>query len=347
MSQLQKQLNEIKNKLFKPVYLVLGNEQYLIEKTKQAFGDSVLDEDEASMNFGQFNMKETPVDLAVQEAESFPFFGDRRLVFIQDPYFLTGEKVKTDVEHDLNQFMQYVENPSDFSVMVIFAPYEKLDKRKKITKLLTKHAEVLDVNPMNERELPAYIANYVSSKGFSFEPRAMDVLIERTNHQLTAIMSELDKLFLFHSDDRTITIETINLLVARSLESNIFNINKYVLSGNVHVAIQSYNDLLKQKQDPIKIIAIMMGQFRLLIQAKILRTQGYQAQEITRSLKIHPYRVKLALQQEKQFSKELLSTAYRQLIDTDYMIKSGQVESKLQFELFVMNFNDSRRRVHS
>lgn len=345
MSQLQNQLREINSKSFKPVYLVLGNEQYLIEKTKQAFLDSVLEDDEASMNFGQFNMKETPIDLAVQEAESFPFFGDKRLVFIHEPYFLTGEKVKNDVEHELSQLIKYVENPSDFSIVVIFAPYEKLDKRKKITKSLVKHAETLDVSPMNERELPSYIDSYVGSRGFSFEPRAMDLLIERTNYQLTAIMSELDKLFLFHMDDRKITIETINLLVARSLESNIFNINKYVLNGNVQEAIQSYNDLLKQKQDPIKIIAIMMGQFRLLLQAKILRTQGYQAQEITSSLKIHPYRVKLALQQEKQFSKELLSTAYRQLIDTDYLIKSGQVESKLQFELFVMRFSDSRREV--
>lgn len=341
MNDLKKQLTKIKNKQLAPVYLVQGNEQFITEKIRKAFLSSVLEEDEASLNFGQFNMKETTVDMAIQEAESFPFFGDKRLVFINDPYFLTGEQVKSDIDHDLNQLMDYVKNPSDFSVVVIFASYEKLDKRKKLTKTLLKEVEVIDATPMQERELSAYVKNHCQDKGYQLDQQALSLLLSRTNFKLTAIMSELDKLMLFHTEDRQITSESIMALVTPSLESNVFSINDYVLSGNVQAAIAAFNDLVKQKEEPIKILAIMINQFRLLLQVKILRNHGYQQAEIAKVLKVHPYRVQLAVKKEQAFSKEVLSLAYRHLIDADYNIKTGKMASHLQFELFVMQFRDS------
>lgn len=341
MNTLQQQLNKIKEKNILPLYLVQGNEQFLVEKVKKAFLESVLEEDEADLNFGQFNMTETSVEAALQEAESFPFFGDRRLVFIQEPYFLTADKTKNEIEHDINYLLTYVNNPSDFSVVVIFASYDKLDKRKKVTKELTKAAEVIDVSPMQERELLQYVSNYCSSIGYEFEDNALKLLLERTNYNLTSIMSELDKLVLFHTDDHLISNQSINDLVTRSLESNVFSINDFVLSGNVQAAILAFNDLLKQKEEPIKIMAIMMNQFRLLLQVKILRSQGYQQSEMASALKEHPYRIKLAMQKERNFSKKTLSTAYHHLIEADYNIKSGKMASHLQFELFVMQFRDS------
>lgn len=341
MNSLSKQLKQIKSGNFQPVYLVQGTETYLIEKVKKTFMDAVFQGEDASLNFGQFSMTENLVDQAIQEAESFPFFGDWRLVFIQDPYFLTAEKPKNDLDHDLNLFKDYVSNPSDFSILVIFANYEKMDKRKKINKTLLNHAEVLDVSPMKEGDLKKYIQAYCQNKDFTFEPGALELLLERTNYQLTTLMSELDKLMLFHTDDRKISQESVNQLVTRSLESNVFSINDFVLNGQVQPAIQAFNDLLKQKEEPIKIIAIMMSQYRLLLQVKILRSKGYQQNDIAQALKVHPYRVKLAMQKERIFTQGLLSAAYRKLIEADYNIKSGKMDSNLQFELFVMQFSDS------
>lgn len=341
MKMLSKQLKQIKTGKFQSVYLVHGTEQYLIEKVKEVILSSVFNEEDASLNFGQFDMTETSVDLAVQEAESFPFFGDRRLVFIQEPFFLTGEKSKSDIDHDLNQLIEYVKNPSDFSTLVIFANYEKLDKRKKVTKALLKEAELLDVSPMGESDITNFVKNYCKDNNFNFGKGALKTLLERTNYNLTSIMTEIDKLMLFHMEDRVISTESVSNLVTQSLESNVFSINDFVLNGQVQPAIQAFNDLLKQKEEPIKILAIMMGQFRLLLQVKILRSKGYQQGDIAKALKIHPYRVKLAMQKESVFSQRLLSTAYRKLIEADYNIKSGKIDSHLQFELFVMQFTDS------
>lgn len=339
--KLQSQLADIKNNKLAPIYLVQGTEQYLVEKIKRTFTEVVLDEADEGLNFGQFNMTDSLVESAIAEAETYPFFGDKRLVFIHEPGFLTAEKAKSDLDHDLNQLMAYAQNPADFTVLVIFANYEKLDKRKKVTKTLMKEAVVIDANPLEEKDLINYIDQYVSAQGYSFEKGALPLLIERTNANLTAMMGELSKLFLFHYDEKVITSDAINQLVNRSLESNVFSINDHVLSGNVQAAISVFNDLLLQKEEPIKIIAIMITQFRLLLQVKILRSKGYQQAEIAQTLKVHPYRVKLAMQKEKAFSQNALSTAYRYLIDADDNIKTGKLSSDLQFELFVMQFKDS------
>lgn len=339
MSQLEKQLASIRKGKLENLYLVQGTEDYLIEQVRQTFLSTVLvDEEAADFNFGQFDMKDTPVGLALQEAESFPFFGDQRLLFIQNPYFLTGERVTNGPEHEIKELEEYLENPSDFTICVVFAPYEKLDKRKKVTKLLTKQATLIDVQPMSEREMINYVKSVCQEKEFRFKDQAFETLLELTDRNLTRMMHELEKLMLFHQDSRTILKSSVEKLVSKSLEQNVFELNDLVLRKDVRGSIELYQDLLTQKEDPIKIIALMIGQFRLLLQVKILRKKGYQQGDIAGLLKVHPYRVKLGMEKERHFDQSLLSQAHHHLIEADYQIKSGQVKPEMQFELFVLKF---------
>lgn len=339
--KIEDQFKKIKDQDLAPLYLVQGDDQYLLDQVKKSLSQALLDQDEASMNFGQFNMMADSLDMALSDAESYPFFGDKRLVYIQDPFFLTGEKRKTDLDHDLDRLLAYLQNPADFTVLVFFAPYEKLDKRKKVTKALLQEAEIIDASSPDQRDLKDMVQKKVKARGYQFDKGALKALVEKTNANLSRVMQELDKLFLYHLDDKIITVQSVDQVVSPSLESNVFSINDYILSGQSQAAIRAFNDLIQQKEEPIKIIAIMMNQFRLLLQVKILRTKGYQQGEIAKILKVHPYRVKLAIEKQEIFSKQSLSTAYRYLIESDHLIKTGKVNSQLQFELFALQFKDS------
>lgn len=348
ISQLEQQLASIRKGQLKRLYLVQGTEDFLIEQVRHAFLTAVLEDEEAAdFNFGQFDMKETTVGTALQEAEMVPFFGEKRLLFMQHPYFLTGERVTHAPEHDLKDLEKYIENPSEFTVCVIFAPYEKLDKRKKISKQLLKQATIMDVSPLREREMINYVKAVCKEKGYRFKDQAFELLLELTDRNLTQIMHELEKLMLFHQDSKTIVKSTVEKLVSKSLEQNVFKLNDIVLKKDVRQSIELYQDLLIQKEDPIKIIALMIGQFRLLLQVKILQKKGYQQGDIANLLKVHPYRVKLALQKARQFDQSLLSQAHHHLIDADYQIKSGQVKPEMQFELFVLKFAGSTHMLTS
>lgn len=340
MSELDKQLKKIKHGNHSLIYLIQGTEQYLSEKVKIALMDSILGNDVTDLNFGQFDMREVTIDAALQEAETFPFFGDQRLLFIQNPYFLTGKISSSGPDHDIDYLEQYLLNPPDFTVLVFLAPYEKLDKRKKLTKILLKQAEIINVDPIGEKEIKSFVQTDCKNKQFSIDNLALDELLILTDRNLSKSMKELEKLMIFHQEDRHIELATVRELVPKTLEQNIFELNDLVLNKKVQQSIELYQDLLIQKEDPIKIIALMIGQFRLLLQVKILKKKGYQQADIAKILKVHPFRVKLALQKERMFEQKTLSKAHHELIDADFLIKSGQANPEMQVELFILKFSD-------
>jgi len=339
MKTVLKQIEKIKKEQLKPLYAITGTERMLIEEVTASLTETVRSKQEDDMNIMHFDLNETSIDDVVYEAESFPFFGGQKLIFVHSSYIFPGKKVSSAVKHTPSLLEDYLKDPSDFSILVFIAPYDKLDKRKKITKALLKSAEVIDVTPASEKDTADYLKNYAQSRGYSMSREAFERLLQLTDRNLSKAKGELDKLMVYHVEDKEITMATIDKLVSKSLEQNIFELNERVLKKNVKQSIELYQDLLHQKEDPIKILALMISQFRLLLQVKILRTKGYQQADIAGILKVHPYRVKLALQTEKAFKQEILSRAHRHLITADYEIKSGKVNPEMEIELFIWKFS--------
>ncbi|MBF1727064.1 MAG: DNA polymerase III subunit delta, partial [Streptococcus sp.] len=299
--EFEKQLNRIKKGQVSLVYLVQGKEPYLQELARKVFLDTIVAPEDQDLNVGRFNMDEVSVQTAVQDAESVPFFGDRRLVMIDNPTFLTGEKEKKSIDHQLDRLQAYLENPMDSSVMVFFAPYEKLDQRKKIVKQLKKVAVLLDASELSERDVRQYIKDYLRSQQYGIQEEALNTLLLKTQYSLTTCMKELDKLMVAEIGTYSIRLETVEALVAKTLEQSIFDFGEAILNKDSKRALQIYHDMLLQKEDPIKMNAILLGQFRLLLQVSYLKKAGYQEPEIQKTLAVHPYRVKLALNQCRRY----------------------------------------------
>lgn len=346
MKNIQNELANIRKGNYASIYLVLGEERYFIERIRETIIEHALDEESIDLNFSSFDMEENTINDALFEAASFPFFGERKVVFVQNPYFLTGQKVRNAPDHNIDELEDYLKNPADFTIFVIFAPYEKLDRRKKITKSLEKNAQLIDVSSPNANEANRYIKEVVKEKGYQFTDGAFQLFTERTDGNLTQMMHELDKLFLYHIDSKKITKDSIQHLVPKSLEQNVFELNTLVLNNQVEASVEAYHDLLVQKEEPIKIVALLISQFRLLLQVKILQKQGYPQGDIAKVLKVHPYRVKLALQNVRRYEQHLLSEALDYLIDADYKMKTGQIDQELQVELFIMRFAQ-QSKVHA
>lgn len=341
---LQTVLKEIREKKIAPIYLVLGTEIYLSELFKTELLSQLFDPGDDEFNVTSYDMEETPLSTALAEAETLPFFGDHRLVFVESPYFLTSEKKSTSIEHDMKELTAYLEQPSDSTIIVFHANVEKLDERKKVTKLLKKNAVVVDVSPMDEKALRAYVQQSIQSEGYEIEPKAFDQLLHLSDFQLTKVMGELQKLYLFSSDDKRITLATVEALVPKSLEHNVFDLSSEILSGNSGKALQTYEDLLLQGEETIKLSAILLSQIRLLLQIKILAQLGYQQANIADALKIHPYRIKLGMQQSKRFELVRLEKIFDELVENDFLIKTGRMDKELLFELFILKISGQKQR---
>lgn len=333
---LQEEIKKINNGHIASVYLVLGTEQFLADRFKQALEKQVILTEDDELNAANFDMNEQLIGAAIDEANTIPFFGDKRMVGINNPYFLTGEKKKVSIEHDVTDLAAYLEEPSESTVLVFYAPYEKLDERKKIVKQLKKVATTIDVKTMGEPEVRKYVQQVIQNEGFDMTPEAFELFVRLTDMDLSKIMSELNKIMLYSSETKKITKPTIESLVPKTLEHNIFDMVNYVVAGDADSALTLYRDLLLQGEETIKINAILISQFRLLLQVKILVSAGYQQSNMQDVLKVHPYRLKLAQQQVRQFAEGDLKAMFTDLIDNDYKIKTGALSKELLFELFIL-----------
>jgi DNA polymerase III subunit delta len=329
---------KIKNHHLSPLYLLYGTESFLLTETYELLIRTVLTEEEREFNVSVCDCEETPVQTALEDAETFPFLGEKRVIVVKNPYFFTAEKEK-EITHDLKKLESYIMSPSPFSIVVFVGAYEKLDERKKITKLMKEHAEVLVATPLSEKELREWMMERAQQSGATMEENAVDALLQLAGTNLMTLANELDKLALFVGPGGIIRQETVEKLVSRTLEQNVFVLVEKVTKRQIDEALQVFYDLLENNEEPLKILALLANQFRLLYQVKWLAAKGYGQQQIASILKVHPFRIKLAMGQAALFSEEELMAAIRQIAEADYEMKSGAMDRQLIMELLLMKWS--------
>ncbi|KRN88919.1 DNA polymerase III subunit delta [Ligilactobacillus ceti] len=339
---VQTLLKNIEKDQFSPVYLVVGEDKYYLEKIKQAFLDKIPAA-EREFNVGKYDLENIPLATALDDAQSVPFFGEYRIVFLQNPVFLTGAKAKNKVEHDVKYLENYLKNPQPTTLLVILANYKKLDGRKKIVKDLKRLALVVQNQPLNEYGLKKLIQSELKQKGFTIEPAALELLLERTNLEMQLTMNEVAKLQL-SVENQVIDYQTVAGLVPKSVEQNVFDLVDFVLKKDIAHSLERYRDILsnktgsKDENNPIQINALLMSQFRLMLQIQILSKIGYAQGEITKALKANPKRIEIVMRQAQKFQREDLKKAYYGLFEVDKKLKTTSLDPSYIFQLFLLDY---------
>ena len=341
---IQADLQKIRKEKLAPCYLVLGTEKFLQDQVRTEILKKIKIDGEDDLNFLSFDMENSSIDEVIAEAETLPFFGDQRLVFVENPYFLTGEKGTNGIDQNTDLLVNYLKEPLETTVLVIFSPYEKLDERKKVTKQLKKTAITIDVKQLDEKAVRQYLLNTLENSEIKMDRQAIDLFLRLTDLDLSKMMRELQKILLYGQEQEVITVKEIEQLVPKTLEHNLFDMTQYILSGRTEQALRLFQDLVTQGEETIKINAILLSQIRLFLQTKFLVKIGYQQANIAETLKIHPYRVKLAMQEVRKFNEQTLRRLFDELVEMDYEIKSGKIEKELSFQLFVLRTGELLKR---
>lgn len=338
VTELVKQLKEKTPAL---VYLVLGTQQVLQGKALTAFL-SLIPEEQQVMNVGRYDMEVTPVASALDDAVSAPFFGERRLVIINKPYFLTNEKKGGKVDNDLSAVIKYLHHPEPTTTLVFLAPYEKLDGRKKLVKELKKVAVNVSAAPLDERSARQQVEGQLRQAGFTIDDAALELLVQRTNADYGLMVANVAKLEILAYQDKHITAPMVQALVPQSLDDNVFDLVTAVLRRDQPRSLELYQQLLASQKQPLQINAVLVSQFRLLIQLKVLVNHGLSQGSIASRLNVHPYRVKLGLRTVRQFSLERLANAYLGLVKIEQNLKTTQRDPELLFQLFMLQYARQR-----
>ena len=219
------------------------------------------------------------------------------------------------------------------NILVLSVNSDTLDNRKKIVKELNKF-KVIKCDKLKPNELNKFIKDYCKNNNYKINEDAVNLMIERLNDNLYIISSELDKMFLY-KDDNVITKDDVFLVTSRVINTNIFDLINAIVEKNIDKALFVYDDLLLINEEEIKLIVTLANQFRLIYQVKSMFKSGYSELDISKSLGVHPYRIKLA--SGVNISMDDVLKILRRLALLDENIKTGKVDKKEAFLKFILS----------
>ena len=292
--------------------------------------------DSADLNFAYFDMKEVVYKDVELELVSLPFFADEKIVILDHFVDITTAKKRFLTDDELKSFEEYFDNPSPTTKLLIFAE-GKLDSKRRLVKLLKRDAKVFDAVEVKEQELSQYFQKWSQKQGLQFTKNSFENLLIKSGFQFSEIQKNL--LFLqSYKEDSVIEEEDIVNAIPKTLQDNIFDLTQFILTKRMDQARDLVRDLTLQGEDEIKLIAVMLGQFRTFTQVKILAESGQTESQIASSLgsflgrNPNPYQIKFALRDSRGLSLSFLKQAISYLIETDYQIKTGLYEKGFLFE---------------
>ncbi|EIT85236.1 DNA polymerase III subunit delta [Fictibacillus macauensis ZFHKF-1] len=326
----------LKSQQFQPFYVLYGTETYVIDEALQAIVDQAIAPEDRDFNYSAYDYLETPIQSIVGDAETVPFMGERKVVVVKNALFLTGAKEKSKVEHDLSTLETYVADPPPFTLFVFIVPAEKLDERKKLVKAVKKRGELVMAQPLNADSATEWVKNRALELGVQIDQEAAHYLTARTGNELHSLEQEMEKLSLYVGKSGMITVSIVESLVPRTLEDNVFDLIDRIVHKKIDEALRIFYDLMKQNEEPIKLLSLMARQFRIIFSVKELSKKGYGEKQMATSLKLHPYVVKLASKQARMFAEEELLHLLDGIAEADYAMKTGKMEKRLIIELFML-----------
>ncbi len=301
--------------------------------------------DPSDLNYSYFDMKEASYAEVELDLVSLPFFADEKIVILDHLLDLTTAKKRNLTDEDLKQFENYLENPSESTRLVIFAE-GKLDSKRRLVKLLKRDAQIIEATTPKEQDLKRYFSSQAQELGLQFVGDSLDQLLLKSGYDFGESQKNL-ALLQAYKEDGQITLEDIEEVVPKSLQDNIFDLTQMILKRQIDQARNLVKDLRLQGEDEIKLIAILLGQFRMFSQVKIFSEEGQSESQIVASLsdlsgrKVNPYQVKFALRDSRRLSLSFLKQAMTTFIETDYAIKSGTYEKDYLFDLALLKVANS------
>ncbi|WP_106768386.1 DNA polymerase III subunit delta [Paenibacillus faecalis] len=318
------------------VYLLYGSEKYQMNEFAALLESQLLSKEEKDFALIHMDLGEVPVQAVVEEAETVPFMVPRKLIFVKDSSLFTAGKDNSKMEHRPEVLLEYLNHPADYSVIVFMVHHEKLDERKKIVKAVKKTGTVLSFKPLSGDDLIGWVEKQVLNQNCSFGSGAAEALVRNAGTSLQTLSVEIDKLCLYAGAGGTIDVQTVDQMVARSTEQNVFAMVEDIANLRIDKALSIFYELLKQREEPIKIAALITRQFRIILQVKTLSRQSYSQQSIASQLGLHPYAVKIAGEQARKFETSRLENILNHLGELDYKMKTGGIDKVLGLELFLL-----------
>lgn len=318
----------------KHVYLFYGLDTFII---KSKINNIIKKFDVDDFNVSHYDMDEVNLEEAINDASTIPFMTDIKIVIVKNAYFLSTEKPKKAIDHKVDSLKRYLDNPNESTILIISAPYQKLDVRKAITKELKEKAEVVECKPLKEQDTSSWIRRQLAKNNLDIDHDALQELLKRVENNSEVLVNETQKLLNFAEGLSVINLNIIQQVITKNVEDNVYEITNKILEHNPSKALEIYNELVVHNADPLSILGILVNKYREILHVKHLVKQGKDQSAIARYYNASNGRAYYMMKNASSVNIQTVEKHLKKLEEIDYQIKSGQIDKRVGIELFILS----------
>lgn len=324
MDEVVKIVNDIKEGKIKPIYFLMGEEPYYIDRLSDFIEKNVLTEEEKGFNQTVLYGRDVSVEDVVSAAKRYPMMAERQVIIVKEAQ---------DLAKSIDKFESYASDPMPSTVLVLCYKYKTLDKRKKVTKLFEKSGFVFESKKLYENQVGQWINRVLQAKKYAIEPKASAMLVEFLGTNLEKINNELDKLQIILPVGSTISAHDIEENIGFSKDYNIFELRKAIGEKN---QLKSYKIAQYFSENPKDHPMVMTTGMLFSFFVQLLQYHGLKdknPKNVAAVLKVNPFFLKdydLAL---RNYPMKKVSKIVTLLRETDVKSKGVGSNSLPQHEL--------------
>ena len=280
MNEVVHIIDDIKKGNLKPIYFLMGEEPYYIDKISEYIENNVLDEAEKGFNQVVMYGRDVSMEEVVSSAKRFPMMSEHQVIIVKEAQ---------DLARSIDKLESYAENPQPSTVLVFNYKYKKLDKRKKVTKAIAKNGLVFESKKLYENQVADWIRRVLGGKKFNIEPKAAQMLVEFLGTDLSKISNELDKLTSVLPAETIINASHIEDNIGISKDFNNFELRKAVGVRDIVKANRIINYFCQNpKSNPLVVTISLLNSFFV----QLLSYHGLKDKSkasVAKTLGVNPY----------------------------------------------------------
>lgn len=308
----------------KPLYLLYGQEQYLVDtvlnKIKKTFGEMLL-----GINY--IMIDDTNVDNLISDIEMPAFGYDKKLIIVKNSGLFKKDGRKKAGSPIQEKIAEYIKDNYDIieeSVILVFVEQEA-DKNV-VFEAIDKKGLVCNIEELKPAQLVKKLKTVCSLYKVNCDDLTLNYLIETSGTNLQCLMNEIRKLIEHAGENGTITIQDVNDLAVKQIESVIFDLTDNLATKKIDKALEILDNLLYQKEAIQKILVTLYNHFKKVY---ICVMAVEMKKDIVNTLNLKPNQTFLVTKYKKQasyFKKEDLRKLLEEFSNLDYAYKAGKLD---------------------
>lgn len=316
---------DLKTGNFKHIYLLYGEEAYLVRQYRDRLRDSLCVEGD-TMNTSVFSGKDIRPASLIDLSETMPFFAERRVIFVENSGFFKKSP------EDLATYLGELPETTYF----IFVE-EEVDKRGKMYKQVKKFGSVVEFKRQTDAVLMQWILGKLKKENKRITRPVMELFLDKTGTDMELITQELEKLLCYTMEKDVIEAADVEAICANQINGKIFDMVDAIGRKEQKKALDLYYDLLMLKEPAMRILYLVTRHFQILMQLRDMTGKGFDNKQMAAKAGVPEFAVRKYLGQAKSFSLAQLEEIVRASVQTDENIKTGQMADQLAVELLIIS----------